>query len=128
MSTFDDFQKLYPNLFREYPRSGFSAPTGWIPLLHSLCCVLEYAIGRMPEEERAGFQCAQSKEKFAGVRFYMTKQTDYMSGAIAMAEYMSERICEICGQPGECRKDGWWSTLCDKHHEEREKKRNTTGK
>jgi hypothetical protein len=34
---------------------------------------------------------------------------------IAMAESMSYRICEECGDRGKMRGGGWVRTLCDKH-------------
>jgi hypothetical protein len=117
---FDEFQKKYPKLFKEYPRSGFDARPGWDTLIHVLCATLERAIERLPEEIREGVQCAQVKEKFGGLRFYMTNETPYMSGAISVAEGMSYHICEACGLPGKVRSGGWILTLCDKHHEEQE--------
>ena len=111
---FEDFQKDFPNLFREYPRCGFSLPNGWVKLVRSLCGVLEYHIARMPAETREHIQCAQVKEKFGTLRFYMTAQDDFISGAISVAECMSAHVCEICGNPGSLRNDGWAETLCDK--------------
>jgi len=40
-------------------------------------------------------------------------------GAIDMAEAMSYRTCEKCGQPGTERSDGWIRTLCDNCEERR---------
>lgn len=120
---FEDFQKKYPNLFREYPRSGFDARPGWTPLLHNLCAVIEDHIKQLPEELREHVQCAQVKEKFGTLRFYMTQETPYITGAIAVAELLSYETCETCGLPGKVRSGGWVLTLCDKHHKAREKKK-----
>lgn len=113
---FNLFQQKYPNLFREYPRSGFALDSGWDELAHSLCAVLERHIENLPEEVRGEIQCAQVKEKFGGLRFYMTQETPYISGAIALAESMSFKICGTCGKPGERRSGGWILTLCDDCH------------
>lgn len=121
--TFKDFQSKYPKLFSEYPRSGFHAPEGWVPLLHSLCSIIEDHISRLPEEIRAHIQCAQVKEKFGALRFYMTEDTPYIRGAIELAELMSYSLCETCGDKGKRRGGGYVLTLCDKHHEEREAKK-----
>jgi len=113
---FAAFQQKYPKLFKEYPRSGFYLPKGWEKLVHNLCDILERAIDRLPDEVREGVQCAQVKEKFGGLRFYMTQETPYMSGAIAMAECTSFDICDECGKPGKTRSGGWIRVLCDRHH------------
>jgi hypothetical protein len=112
---FEEFQKKYPNLFKVYPRSGFDLSPGWETLVDSLCSILEYHIGHLPEEARADVHCAQVKEKFGGLRFYMTQSNPPMDGAIQMAELMSFHICETCGMPGQLRNGGWIQTLCDEH-------------
>jgi len=123
MSEFEEFQTKYPNLFRQYPRSGFDLPAGWEALVHTLCDVLENEIKRLPQEVRADVQCAQVKEKYGGLRFYMTTETPAMSTAIAVAEHFSLKLCETCGKPGRPRTGGWIQTLCDEHNDEREGKK-----
>lgn len=123
---FEEFQQKYPRLFKEYPRSGFDLSPGWETLIHTLCSILEEQIERLPEEVRDAVQCAQVKQKFGSLRFYMTNESPEMSGAIAMAEAMSAHICETCGLPGKQRTGGWILTLCDEHHVERESKKRIT--
>lgn len=120
--NFEEFQQKYPLLFREYPRSGFDLPSGWEDLVHTLCQILETQIHYMPEEVRVEAYCAQIKEKFGGLRFYMNQETPEMSGAIRMAENWSFHICEACGQFGVKRTGGWIRTLCELHFEEQEKR------
>lgn len=115
---FEDFQKNYPNLFKEYPRSGFALNVGWVTLVNTLCRILEKHISSLPEEIRGEIYCAQVKEKFGGLRVYMNHKTDYINGAISMAEGMSFKICEVCGLPGNPRNGNWIKTLCDKCQKE----------
>ena len=61
---------------------------------------------------------SQVKEKFGGLRFYVDRSTDKHYNYISMAESMSYRTCEICGNPGKTYYDGWHTTLCEKHAEE----------
>jgi hypothetical protein len=112
---FADYQKKYPNLFREHPRSGFEAGPGWEKLIDTLCSVLERDILHLPEEVMADVYCDQVKEKFGGLRFYMSQSTPHMDGAISLAESMSFHICEDCGMPGQLRIGGWYRTLCNEH-------------
>lgn len=58
----------------------------------------------------------------------MTKQDEFISGAIALAEYMSFSICEECGTPGQRRGGGYILTLCDVHHQAREDKKKEEAK
>ena len=110
-------QKLldkYPKLFSSKQFWGFECGDGWFDLLDYLCgALLIYTYG---DEE---IYVDQVKEKFGRLRFYLSREDDVMHGMVSMAEYMSGRICETCGERGETRGGSWFVTLCDKHHEER---------
>ena len=58
-------------------------------------------------------RAAQVKEKFGGLRFYMTGGTDEIFGLIERAEEESYAICEQCGEPGRETGNGWIRTLCE---------------
>jgi len=86
---------------------------GWFDLIDALYCCL-------PE----GVAVRQVKEKYGTLAVYvsMPEGLDPLNraeayGAIRMAEAMSSRLCEVCGQQG--RKRGstrtWIETLCDAH-------------
>jgi hypothetical protein len=62
---------------------------------------------------------SQVKEKFGGLRFYTNGYNEAVSAMIHMAESMSYRTCEVCGNPGRSNNYGWISTLCDTHRLER---------
>lgn len=55
----------------------------------------------------------QVKEKFSGLRYYMSGETKQMTEWISKAEAKSYKTCERCGQPGSRRSGGWILTLCD---------------
>ena len=76
-------------------------------------CFCDTYIGSYP-------RAAQVKEKFGGLRFYMTMGTDEVYGLIDKAEALSRKTCEECGEPGEERSGGWIHTLCNNCHENRE--------
>lgn len=57
----------------------------------------------------------QVKEKFGGLRFYYRGGDDYIRGLVRMADEMSYVTCEICGNSGKVRNEGWVRTLCDDH-------------
>jgi hypothetical protein len=62
----------------------------------------------------------QIKEKFGTLRFY-EEGGDAVTGAyVNLAEQMSSRICEVCGNRGRLRGGGWIRALCDAHADNRE--------
>ena len=68
-------------------------------------------------------RATQMKEKFAGLRLYMTSFTDEIDELISEAEKKSYTICEECGEPGEVKGQGWLVCLCDKCDEIRRSRR-----
>jgi len=64
-------------------------------------------------------QLDQVKEKFGGLRFYITGGNEYIDGMIRFAEEMSYKTCELCGSTekiGYTR--GWIITVCKKCFDE----------
>lgn len=59
---------------------------------------------------------SQIKEKFGGLRFYLTSGTEEMYKICSEAESKSYKTCEQCGNPGKVRDGGWILTLCDSCH------------
>lgn len=59
-------------------------------------------------------RASQVKEKFGGLRFYMTGVTDEINNLIEAAEELSLQTCEQCGQPGSnSAVNGWYRTTCE---------------
>lgn len=70
----------------------------------------------------------QIKEKFGGLRFYVSNVPMEMFDFIGDVEEESYTICEECGKPGTTRDDlGWVLTLCDEHHATRIAQRKERG-
>ena len=79
---------------------------------------IDTAKTRMDEEAAKVPVVSQIKEKFGTLRFYVDRATDKHHNYIAMAEAMSARTCEVCGNPGHIRGKGWLYTACDEHTRE----------
>lgn len=70
----------------------------------------------------------QAKEKFGGLRFYITTLPTWsappnenaLKTRINEAADESYKTCEECGVPGLPRRGGWVKTLCDEHAKGRE--------
>jgi ribosomal protein L37AE/L43A len=112
----------YPTLYKQYylPMQetamcwGFECGDGWFNLIDELS-------SKIIELDK-NVEAIQVKEKFGGLRFYITSSTNDVHELISLYEHKSFTICEECGQPGMLRTDkGWWRTLCDKcnNHSER---------
>ena len=112
--------KAFPNLYRDRNSDmrttcmcwGFEIGVGWRKLVWDLSEKLEKLLLELPEHTRKNCCASQVKSKYAGLRFYMTSQTDEMDKLIDDAEEESERTCEECGQPGEIYGCGWVECLC----------------
>jgi hypothetical protein len=136
----DKIRAKYPKMFvtemverrdgTKYERKvcyDFSHGDGWYDLIDTLCGVIEnefenneiqhkYRVERGEATEEDAPQPTipiQIKEKFGGLRFYVNGGTPTIYGAIHMAESMSFRICEHCGNPGKTGGKGWIKTLCE---------------
>jgi hypothetical protein len=112
----------YPQLFtqKDLPPTqsnmcfGFECGDGWFTLLDNLCKIIYDDRGYSYD-----VTVTQVKEKFGGLRFYYTGGNDFISGAVMLAEKMSEHICEECGDKGSINYDaGWLRCRCEKHKEE----------
>jgi len=91
---------------------GFECGNGWHDLIDLLCANIQNHIkyGR----DVPTFIAMQVKEKFGTLRFYGDGGDEYISGLIRMAESMSGRICELCGNKGKVIEDnGWITTRCN---------------
>jgi hypothetical protein len=105
---------------REYTEPwGSEVGDGWMPVVLDTHAKLKHL--------DAGYTIDQIKEKFGGLRYYFTPSSDcpeivgeIMYDVVAIAEVICSRRCELCEQPGELREGGWYKTLCNEHHEERE--------
>ncbi len=54
----------------------------------------------------------QVKEKFGGLRIYLSGADDYIRGMIHMSECMAYKTCQDSGRDGSlCMRDGWYRTL-----------------
>lgn len=57
----------------------------------------------------------QVKEKFGGLRFYISNGTSAMYERIEQAEIASQGTCQVCGAAGRTVDNGWLATLCEEH-------------
>ena len=105
----------YPQLFRNISEGPMVSPMcfgvecgdGWYPLLDETCRLLSR------HEPLSGARLVQVKEKYGTLRVYLSHQDDYADGVIDMAEALSSRTCEACGQPGKSNDSGWIMTRCE---------------
>ena len=125
-------KKLEDQLFTKYPLlfsrrdlmvyNGMSCGDGWYDLLNELFAGLEKVISEMPAADRHNFYAVQIKEKFSGLRAYLSRSTGEMDALVSHAEERAKRTCEVCGEPGtlDSSKHGWVRTLCPVHSKARQ--------
>lgn len=108
----------FPILYKEhhplYPEEcdipfHFECGDGWYYLLYRLSQRISYILQR----DNLDCYAVQVKEKFGGLRFYMSTTNDEIENEISMAEKIAEKTCEKCGKPGELINNrGWMITSC----------------
>lgn len=131
--------KKYPQLFSNKDKGiqnscmawGCEVGNGWFDIISSVCWMIEQhernkegnrkylenndpeRLASLPEYFPAKFD--QVKEKYGGLRLYFSGGDDYVEGLVSMAEAISYKICEVCGNKGEANKGGWISVRCEDH-------------
>ena len=124
----------YPNLFKNRHKSrmesclsfGVECNLGWYDLISSVCWMIKQHEDNIVnqtawmQKENPDYKCEfspvafdQVKEKFGGLRIYFSGGDDYVEGLVSMAETMSYKICEVCGEKGSSNDQGWIRTLCE---------------
>lgn len=124
----------YPGLFSNKNKDiksscmawGCECGEGWYDLVSSVCWMImqheeniksQTKWKQDKEPEYINNYCAvkfdQIKEKFGGLRIYFSGGDDYVEGLVSMAEGISYKICEVCGNKGKPNEKGWIRTLCE---------------
>jgi hypothetical protein len=92
---------------------------GWFFIIEAMCHLIDQHIKNDGWDQKASYKFVQIKEKFGGLRVYDYGADDYIRGVIDMAESLSYRVCELCGDQGSKYHSGMWvKTLCETHAEE----------
>lgn len=108
-------------IFKEHIRpesrmsDGFACGDGWFEIIDALCEMLQFDIDH---NDAPQLVAKQVKEKLGTLRFHSFNRTDWQDGAISLAQSMSGRICEVCGNPGKTQLiDGFLASRCHNHSE-----------
>ena len=133
LNDFPEFFKHRNNPQESLMIFGFECRDGWFDLIYNLCkdikeyYLTEYNNGDefyhcIPDD----FYVVQVKEKFGGLRYYITAAPEYVHNLIHDAENKSFYVCEHCGKENPEYKKGdkrykgfyrdklpWILTLCD---------------
>jgi len=108
-----------------YPQSIWFG--GSIPRETALKCVgpgWSLFINQLYDAKPKRTKVWQVKEKYAGLRFYISSAPRWYNDLISYYEHKSYETCEQCGNPGVERTDlGWYLTLCDEHYAEEKARR-----
>ena len=118
LKLFKEFPNLFPNrdnLQKSLMAFGFMCGDAWFDLVHKLCQDIQLELDKDPSLKEDVY-VEEVKEKFGGLRFYITCGNRAIFDLIEKAEKESYKICEICGAPGEISvANHWYQTLCEKH-------------
>jgi hypothetical protein len=95
----------------------FECGPGWHPLITGALTEIE-ALGI------ANLEVLQVKEKFGGLRIYLSVHNEESDAIITAAEQEAHKTCEDCGSKEnvELRGGGWLHTVCQSCEEKRTKR------
>lgn len=116
-----DEKELEARLKAKTPQGwyGLAVGPGWYDLVD--------ACDRALTMVAPDYKVLQIKEKFGGLRYYITDvppdALELTQGIITAAEELASHTCEECGQPGTLRSEFWYRTQCDEHDAEYIKRR-----
>ncbi len=118
--------ELQEKLFKNYPKLlrgsseniqtnllpfGIETGDGWYYLIDTLCDKIK----RHCERTEIDVKVLQIKQKFGGLRFYVSTYDDDIFAMINFAEALSYTICERCSSMKNVKQTtgGWVETLCE---------------
>lgn len=111
---------------------GIECGDGWYDIIDTLCGFIDNEVRNVNcrwqdtlPARRLDVRAAQIKQKFGSLRFYVnigwtgepldekarmevSTVSNHIHGAVSMAERMSYRVCESCGQPGKINESFVW--------------------
>lgn len=119
MLTKEKIISKYPVLFEQInnPETpigdrGIECRDGWLVLIDELSEKLQKINVDLAEP----IKYAQIKEKFGGLRIYVSNFDPLAAEHLDEAEKKSFTMCEVCGKVGELRTNKHWhQTLCVEH-------------
>jgi len=98
--------------------SSYACDKGWYNLIDDCLNDIQKYLGIYKPEFRKDFKILQIKEKWGGLRIYVSTSDDKIDDIISYYEAKAEMTCEMCGEDGKLRTNGWFKTLCDKCYKE----------
>jgi hypothetical protein len=136
---FSTLRERYPKIFvpSEYQSEpidavGIECGNGWFDVIDSLCSSLQKYVDRRltagVATEDLQPRAVQVKEKFGGLRFYVSGGDEVVDEMIALVESHSTKVCETCGARGRQHTTaGWIRTSCDPCLENHTRRRSAEG-
>jgi hypothetical protein len=111
---FSHFFKHKKNLRQSLMGFGLMCGKGWFKLIYNLCKNIDKYFTANPEKKPRDFEVVEIKEKFGGLRFYITSAPKEIYIMIKKTSNKSFKICESCGKKGKTREGNFVITMCNK--------------
>ena len=118
----DRYDPLYKHPDEVNPNYDYSwtqldgLPDGWrIAFQDQMCDEIQHEYEKLPEDQKKDYYIIQAKEKFGGMRLYMSFYAAEIEKIINKYSADSELICIVCGKPATKISMGWICPYCDEH-------------
>ena len=103
-----------PTLKNNLMAFGYECDKGWWPLIDECIEELEKEVNK---GKLKAIVILQVKEKFGGLRVYLSGETEDISRIVRRYEILADHVCEVCGEFWTAKnrvKGGWYKVLCSK--------------
>lgn len=110
----DEVEKEDRRIKYPFELFGIECGYGWYGLILPIYMKITKYNKNKPENEQIHID--QIKEKFGGLRFYISNAPREFYDMIDEAEELSYKVCELCGSPIDVTTEGrsWVTTQCKK--------------
>lgn len=109
----DKLYKEFPKLYLNESFDGFWVDDSWYDLIYNLAFELYKIIALMPKEKQVSYYAVQCKDKFGGLRHYMSASTPEMNELINKAGDDSYLICHGCSKSNLQNRGAWCQKFCE---------------
>lgn len=105
--------EVVENFDYEFVNGEYDLPAGWFELFLQCCEDIKQPL--MTSGHLDKFRFIQIKEKYGCMRIYTNGVSNEIHNILAKYEFLSSKVCCVCGNPAAVQANDWISSYCFEH-------------